>query len=44
VLAAGEQSIVLTPEEQLAFWRALNMKPKLTRRQQRLGAVLRGEA
>jgi uncharacterized protein (DUF1778 family) len=43
VLAAREQVIALTPEEQLAFWTALNATPKLTDAQRRLGAVMRGE-
>jgi uncharacterized protein (DUF1778 family) len=44
VLAAGEQTIALTPEEQLAFWNALNETPRLTRAQKRLGRVMRGES
>jgi uncharacterized protein (DUF1778 family) len=44
VLAAREQTIALTPEEQLAFWNALNDTPKLTAAQRRLGAVMRGES
>src|SRR5262249_14880857 len=44
VLAAREQSISLTPEEQLAFWNALNETPKLTAAQRRLGALMRGES
>src|SRR5580765_6287846 len=28
--AARQQTLALTPEEQLAFWSALNEKPKLT--------------
>ena len=43
VLAAREQTSALTPEEQLAFWNALNETPKLTPAQRRLGAVMRGE-
>lgn len=42
VLAAREQVIALTSEEQLAFWNALNEAPKLTDKQRRLGAVMRG--
>src|SRR6266404_402726 len=30
VLAAGEQTIALTADEQMAFWNALNETPKLT--------------
>jgi len=44
VLAAREQVIGLTPEEQLAFWNALNEAPKLTGAQRRLGALMRGDS
>ena len=44
VLAARELTISLTPEEQLAFWNALNEPPKLTDAQRRLGAIMRGES
>jgi len=44
VLAAREQTISLTPEEQLAFWNALNEPPKLTDAQRRLGSLMRGES
>ncbi|MBN1395678.1 MAG: DUF1778 domain-containing protein [Pirellulales bacterium] len=43
VRAAREQVISLAPEEQLAFWKALNETPKLTSAQRRLGAIMRGE-
>jgi uncharacterized protein (DUF1778 family) len=43
VLAALEQTISLTPEEQLAFWKALGETPKLTDAQRRLGRVMRGQ-
>jgi uncharacterized protein (DUF1778 family) len=43
VLAAREQTITLTPAEQLAFWTALNETPALTDAQRELGAVMRGE-
>jgi uncharacterized protein (DUF1778 family) len=43
VLAAREQTFALTPEEQLAFWNALNEPPKLTEAQRRLGSLMRGE-
>jgi len=43
VRAAHEQVIVLTAEEQLAFWNALNESPKLTAAQRRLGAAMRGK-
>ena len=44
VLAADVQMLALTPEEQLAFWNALSETPTLTKSQQRLGAMMRGEA
>ena len=44
VLAARENIICLSPEEQLAFWNALNATPKLTDTQRELGAVMRGLA
>jgi uncharacterized protein (DUF1778 family) len=43
VLASRAQTISLTPEEQLAFWNALNAAPELTDAQRRLGSVMRGE-
>lgn len=42
VLAAREQTIALTPAEQLKFWNALNEPPRLTDAQRRLGSVMRG--
>src|SRR5207249_4681505 len=44
VLAAREQTITLTPAEQLAFWKALNDPPKLTAAQRALAAVMRGDS
>jgi hypothetical protein len=44
VQAAREQTICLTPAEQLAFWHALNETPDLTDNQRKLGATMRGEA
>lgn len=43
VLAARDRTIALTPEEQRAFWEALNETPKLTAAQRRLGSAMRGE-
>jgi uncharacterized protein (DUF1778 family) len=43
VQAAREQTIALTPEEQLTFWNALNTPPVLTDAQRRLGKLMRGE-
>ncbi len=42
VQAADEQTIAMTPEEQLSFWNALNETPRLTPAQKRLGAIMRG--
>lgn len=44
VRAAHEHILCLTPEEQLAFWNALNDAPKLTPAQRRLGSIMRGES
>ncbi len=44
VESAGEQVITLAPEEQLAFWNALNQPVQLTEAQRRLGSIMRGEA
>ncbi len=44
VMAAREQTISLTPEEQLAFWTALGAPATLTAAQRRLGTLMRGEA
>ena len=44
VEAAGGQTIVMTPEEQLAFWNALSQPAKLTAAQKRLGKLMRGES
>jgi uncharacterized protein (DUF1778 family) len=43
VSAAEQQVISLTPEEQLAFWTALNQPPPLTDAQRKLGRLMRGE-
>ena len=42
VLAAREQTLALTPEEQLAFWNALAGSPRLTEAQRRLAPMMRG--
>lgn len=44
VAAASKNVIAMTPEEQLAFWNALNGPQTLTPAQKRLGAMMRGEA
>ena len=43
VYGAKNNVIVMTPDEQLAFWNALNETPVLTESQKRLGATMRGE-
>lgn len=43
VESARQQTISLTPEEQLAFWTALNEPVRLTPAQKRLGKLMRGE-
>ncbi len=43
IAAASSQTIVLSPEEQLAFWNALNQSPPLTVAQAKLGKLMRGE-
>lgn len=42
VASARDQTILLSPDEQLAFWQALNAPSKLTSAQKRLGAIMRG--
>ena len=44
VLAAGEQTVSLTPDEQVAFWQALHEPSRLTPAQRQLGEIMRGEA
>lgn len=43
VEGADWQTIVMTPEEQLAFWTALSQTPKLTAAQKRLGRIMRDQ-
>lgn len=43
VASARDQTILLTPDEQLTFWQALHAPPKLSPAQKRLGALMRGE-
>jgi uncharacterized protein (DUF1778 family) len=43
VIAAREQTLAMTPQEQLAFWNALATPPTLTEPQKRLGSLMRGE-
>jgi uncharacterized protein (DUF1778 family) len=42
VASAREQTVLLSPDEQLGFWRALQAPPKLTPAQKRLSAIMRG--
>lgn len=44
VSSAEQNTLVLTPEEQVAFWHAINEPPKITREQRELGRIMRGEA
>ncbi|MBP3959720.1 DUF1778 domain-containing protein [Gemmata sp. G18] len=44
VTAAHEQTIAMTPDEQLAFWTALSTPVKLTAAQKALGKLMRGES
>ncbi len=41
--AASQQTMTLTPDEQLQFWTALQQEPRLTSAQCKLSAVMRGE-
>ncbi|MFM7059066.1 MAG: DUF1778 domain-containing protein [Planctomycetota bacterium] len=41
VASAREQTVLLSPDEQLAFWRALQAPSKLTPAQKRLAAIMR---
>ena len=43
VSQAEQSTISLTPEEQLAFWNALNATPNLTKSQRELGKIMRGD-
>lgn len=42
--AIDQQVIAMTPEEQLAFWTALNAPVKLTAAQKKLGRTMRVES
>ncbi|NQV23050.1 MAG: DUF1778 domain-containing protein [Rhodopirellula sp.] len=44
VAEASQNTIALSPDEQLSFWNALSQQPALTPAQRNLGAVMRGEA
>jgi uncharacterized protein (DUF1778 family) len=43
VEAARAQTLALTPDEQLAFWKALSEPPVLTPAQRKLGELMRGK-
>jgi uncharacterized protein (DUF1778 family) len=42
VLAAARQTILLTADEQLKFWNALNAPVRITPKQRELGRLMRG--
>jgi uncharacterized protein (DUF1778 family) len=42
VLAAREQTLAMTPTEQLDFWNTLAAPPTLSESQKRLGSIMRG--
>ena len=42
VASARDQTLLLSPDEQLAFWQALQNPPKMTPAQKQLGAIMRG--
>lgn len=44
IAAAESQVVSMSPDEQLQFWKALSKPPKLTKAQQKLGGMMRGEA
>ena len=43
VTSAREQTVRLSPDEQLAFWQALQAPAKLTAAQKKLGKLMQGE-
>lgn len=43
VSQAEQDTIALSPDEQLTFWNALNSPPSLTESQRELGRTMRGE-
>lgn len=43
IKSADEDTISLTPAEQLAFWTALAEPARLTKRQRQLGRLMRGD-
>ncbi len=44
VASARTQTVVMSPDEQLEFWTALNEVPRLTPQQKALGKIMRGES
>ena len=38
-----QSTITLTPDVQLAFWRTITARPKITAAQKKLGRLMRGE-
>ena len=43
VARARDQTLLLSPDEQLTFWQALQAPAKLTLAQKRLGTLMRGK-
>jgi uncharacterized protein (DUF1778 family) len=41
--AAESQTIAMTSDDQLKFWKALAKTPRLTKAQKHLGEIMRGE-
>jgi uncharacterized protein (DUF1778 family) len=41
--AAPARTIAMSPDEQLAFWKALNEPPKITEWQRKLGKLMQGK-
>ncbi len=44
VASSRDQTIQLSPDEQLAFWQALQTPPRLTAAQKQLGAMMQGRS
>ena len=43
-ISADHRVLALSPDEQLQFWHSLNAPVKLTPRQKKLAAIMRGDA
>jgi hypothetical protein len=44
ISTSNEQTIRLSPTEQIAFWNALRQTPELSSAERQLAAIMRGEA